>query len=188
MIQVEDKIISLDVFEKHFVCDLNACKGACCIEGDAGAPLLKEEEKILDEIYKKVKPYMRKEGISEVENQGIAVYDADGDLTTPLINDRECAFVIEESGISKCAIEKAYYDKKVDFKKPISCHLFPIRIKEYRDFDAVNYEEIKICKPACECGSKLEVPVYAFLKEPLIRKYGETWYKELLEAAKLLVK
>jgi len=188
MIQVEDKIISLDVFEKHFVCDLNACKGACCIEGDAGAPLLKEEEKILDEIYENVKPYMRKEGISEVENQGIAVYDADGDLTTPLINDRECAFVIEESGISKCAIEKAYYDKKVDFKKPISCHLFPIRIKEYRDFDAINYEKIKICKPACECGSKLEVPVYAFLKEPLIRKYGEAWYKELLEAAKLLSK
>jgi hypothetical protein len=188
MIQVEDKIISLDVFEKHFVCDLNACKGACCIEGDAGAPLLKEEEKILDEIYENVKPYMRKEGISEVENQGIVVYDADGDLTTPLINDRECAFVIEESGISKCAIEKAYYDKKVDFKKPISCHLFPIRIKEYRDFDAINYEKIKICKPACECGSKLEVPVYAFLKEPLIRKYGEAWYKELLEAAKLLSK
>ena len=188
MIQVEDKIISLDVFEKHFVCDLNACKGACCIEGDAGAPLLKEEEKILDEIYEKVKPYMRKEGISEVENQGIALYDADGELTTPLINDRECAFVIEESGISKCAIEKAYYDKKVDFKKPISCHLFPIRIKEYRDFDAINYEKIKICKPACECGSKLEVPVYAFLKEPLIRKYGEAWYKELLEAAKLLSK
>ena len=188
MIQVEDKIISLDVFEKHFVCDLNACKGACCIEGDAGAPLLKEEEKILDEIYENVKPYMRKEGISEVENQGIAVYDADGDLTTPLINDRECAFVIEESGISKCAIEKAYYDKKVDFKKPISCHLFPIRIKEYHDFDAINYEKIKICKPACECGRKLEVPVYAFLKEPLIRKYGEAWYKELLEAAKLLSK
>jgi hypothetical protein len=186
MIQVEDKIISLDVFEKHFVCDLNACKGACCVEGDSGAPLLKEEEKILDEIYEKVKPYMRKEGITEIENQGISVYDADGDLTTSLVNNRECVFVTFENGITKCTIEKAYLDGKTEFKKPISCHLFPIRIKEYRDFDAVNYEEIKICKPACECGSKLEVPVYVFLKEPLIRKYGEAWYKELLEAARIL--
>ena len=186
MIQVDDKIISLDVFEKHFVCDLSACKGACCIEGDSGAPLLKQEEEILDYIYEKVKPYMRAEGITEIENQGVAVFDADGDLTTPLVNNRECAFVIDEKGISKCSIEKAYYAGEVDFKKPISCHLFPIRIKEYRDFDAVNYEEIKICKPACKCGSELEVPVYAFLKEPLIRKYGEAWYNKLLKTVKTI--
>ena len=186
MIQVDDKIISLDVFEKHFVCDLNACKGACCVEGDSGAPLLKGEEKILDDIYEKVKPYMRAEGITEIENQGVAVYDTDGDLTTPLVNNRECVFVIDEKGISKCSIEKAYYAGEVDFKKPISCHLFPIRIKEYRDFDALNYEEIKICEPACKCGSELEVPAYAFLKEPLIRKYGEDWYKELLDVAKTI--
>jgi len=188
MIQVQDKIISLDIFEKHFVCDLNACKGACCVEGDSGAPLLKEEEKILDEIYEKVKPYMRKEGITEIENQGVAVYDLEGDLTTPLINNRECAFVVEENGINLCSIEKAFIDEKIEFKKPISCHLFPIRIKEYRDFDAVNYEEIKICKPACECGNKLEVPVYAFLKEPLIRKYGEDWYNALFKIASSLKK
>jgi hypothetical protein len=186
MIQVDDKIISLDVFEKHFVCDLNACKGACCIEGDSGAPLLKQEEEILDDIYEKVKPYMREEGITEIEKQGVAVYDSEGDLTTPLVNNRECAFVTFENGTTKCSIEKAHLAGKVDFKKPISCHLFPIRIKEYRDFDAVNYEETKICEPACKCGSELEVPVYAFLKEPLIRKYGESWYKELLEADKLL--
>jgi len=186
MIQVEDKIISLDVFEKQFLCDLNACKGACCIEGDSGAPLLEEEEEILNEIYKKVKPYMKKEGVSEVENQGVAVYDSEGDLTTALVNDKECVFVIKENGISKCSIEKAFLEGETDFKKPISCHLFPIRIKEYRDFDAVNYEEIKICKPACECGSKLEIPIYVFLKESLIRKYGEDWYKELLDVANLL--
>ena len=186
MIQVQDKIISLDVFEKHFVCDLNACKGAGCVEGDSGAPLLKEEEKILDDIYETVKPYMRNEGIIEIENQGVAVYDADGDLTTTLVNNKECAFVTFENGITKCTIEKAYLDGKTDFKKPISCHLFPIRIKEYRDFDALNYEEIKICEPACKCGSELEVPVYAFLKEPLIRKYGEDWYKELLDVAKTI--
>jgi|TARA_B100000959_G_scaffold83197_1_gene88639 hypothetical protein len=186
MIQVEDKIISLDIFEKYFVCDLNACKGACCIEGDAGAPLLKDEEKILTEIYEKVKPYMREEGIAEVKNKGVTVYDADGDLTTPLINNRECVFVTYENEIAKCTIEKAYLDRKIDFIKPLSCHLFPIRIKQYRDFDAVNYEKIKICKPACECGSKLEIPIYTFLKSPLIRKYGEDWYKKLLTAVKLL--
>ena len=188
MIQVEDKIISMGIFEKHFVCDLNACKGACCVEGDSGAPLTVEEEKKLNNIYEKVKPYMREEGIAEIEKQGVAVYDSEGDLTTTLVNNRECVFVIEKEGVSLCSIEKAYLDGKIDFKKPISCHLFPIRVKEYRDFDAVNYEEIKICKPACECGSKLEVPVYAFLKEPLIRKYGEDWYQKLLEATKLLGK
>ena len=159
MIQVEDKIISMDVFEKHFICDLNACKGACCVEGDSGAPVLKEEQRTLDEIYEKVKPYMRKEGIIEIGNQGVAVYDLEGDFTTPLINNRECVFMTYENGISKCAIEKAYLDGKTDFKKPISCHLFPIRIKEYCDFDAVNYEKIKICRSACECGKKLKIPL-----------------------------
>tara|TARA_B100000427_G_C15453134_1_gene570504 strand:+ start:263 stop:826 length:564 start_codon:yes stop_codon:yes gene_type:complete len=186
MIQVENQIIALDVFQKQFICDLNACKGACCVEGDSGAPLLDKEKKILEDIYEKIQPYMRAEGISQINKQGIAVYDSEGDLTTTLVNNKECAFVVYEEGIAKCAIEKAYTDKKIGFKKPISCHLFPIRIQEYRDFDAVNYEQIKICKPACDCGSKLQVPVYVFLKEPLIRKYGEEWYKELLEAVKLI--
>lgn len=186
MIQVQDKIISLDVFEKHFICDLTECKGACCVQGDSGAPLSKEEEKKLDDIYEKVKPYMRKEGVFEIENQGVAVYDADGDLTTPLVNNKECAFADFENGITKCTIEKAYLDGEIDFKKPISCHLFPIRVKEYHDFDAVNYEEIEICKSACDCGSKLKIPLHVFLKEALIRKYGDAWYEELLEAARLL--
>ena len=183
MIQVQDKIISLDIFEKHFVCDLNACKGACCVEGDSGAPLLSDEEEILNEIYEKVKPYMKKEGITEIEKQGVAVYDSEGDLTTTLVNGKECAFVVKKNGINLCSIEKAFLEGKTDFKKPISCHLFPIRIKEYRDFDAINYEKIKICKPACECGSKLEIPIYVFLKESLIRKYGEIFYKELLKTS-----
>jgi len=186
MIQVGSQIISLDIFEKHFVCDLNSCKGACCIEGDAGAPITFEEEAILKAAYKRIKPYMRKEGVAEVERRGVAVYDTEGELTTTLVNNRECAFVFYEKGIAKCSIEKTYLEGKIDFKKPISCHLFPVRINEYRGFHAINYEKIKICKPACECGSKLKIPLYSFLKEPLIRKYGEEWYKELLEAAKLL--
>ena len=186
MIQVEDKIISINVFETQFVCDLNSCKGACCVEGDSGAPLLEGEEKILEKIYEQVKPYMRKEGVNVIENEGVSVIDSQGDLTTTLVNNKECSFVVFEDGIAKCSIEKAYNEKKTHFKKPMSCHLFPIRIQKYRDFDALNYEQIKICKPACECGSKLKVPLYVFLKEPLIRKYGEDWYEELLEAAKAL--
>ena len=130
---------------------------------------------------------MMQKGIDVVDKVGVAVLDIEGDVTTPLVDNKECAFVIEENGISKCSIEKAHYEGRVEFKKPISCHLFPIRIQEYRDFHAVNYEEIKICAPACKCGSELEVPVYAFLKEPLIRKYGEDWYKELLNVAKTIL-
>lgn len=186
MIQIDDKIITLDIFKKYFLCDLNVCKGACCIEGDSGAPLEKEEEKKLQNSYKNVISYMTKNGIAEIKKRGVAVYDSEGDLTTPLVNNRECAFVSYENGITKCAIEKAYNDGKIDFKKPISCHLFPIRIKEYPDFEALSYEKIKICKPACDCGSKFKVPLYIFLKDPLIRKYGVSWYNELLEAAKII--
>lgn len=181
MIQIEDKIISLDIFETYFFCDLSACKGSCCVEGDSGAPLLYEEKKILEEIYEKVKPYMSKEGKAEVEKNGVSTIDKDGDLTTTLVKNKECSFVIFENGIAKCSIEKAYNNGSIEFKKPISCHLFPIRIAEYPDFEAVNYEKIKICKPACDCGSKLKIPLFVFLKEPLIRKYGESWYEELLE-------
>ena len=181
MIQIEDKIISLDIFENYFFCDLSACKGSCCVEGDSGAPLLYEEKKILEEIYEKVKPYMSKEGKVEVEKNGVSTIDKDGDLTTTLVKNKECSFVIFENGIAKCSIEKAYNNGSIEFKKPISCHLFPIRIAEYPDFEAVNYEKIKICKPACDCGSKLKIPLFVFLKEPLIRKYGESWYEELLK-------
>jgi len=181
MIQLEDKIISLDIFETHFFCDLSACKGSCCVEGDSGAPLLDEEEKTLEKIYKKVKPYMSEEGKAEVEKNGVSTVDNDGDLTTTLVQNKECSFVIFENGIAKCSIEKAYNNGSIEFKKPISCHLFPIRITEYRDFEAINYEKIKICKPACDCGSKLKIPLFVFLKEPLIRKYGESWYEELLK-------
>lgn len=184
MVQIDDKIISLDVFEQQFVCDLSACKGACCVEGDSGAPLESEEADILAKIYDKVKPFMREKGIREVEQQGFSVIDKDGDLTTPLVNNKECAFVsFDQNGTAKCSIEQAFNKGEIGFKKPISCHLFPIRIQKYDDFEAVNYESIKICEPACSCGQKLQVPVYKFLKEPLIRLYGESWYHTLSEAA-----
>lgn len=181
MIAIENTVVSEDVFDKKFVCDLTACKGQCCVSGDSGAPLDKDELELLDEVYESVKPYMTDKGINAVEKYGTYVKDADGDYTTTLVSaGAECAFVyFDEQQIAKCAIEKAYLDEKIAWKKPISCHLYPIRITAYKDYDAVNYHSWEICKPACECGSKLDVPVFKFLKEPLIRKYGEEWYNEL---------
>ncbi len=185
MIEIGKSIVSLDVFKKKFVCDLNACKGACCVHGDSGAPLDAEEEALLEAAYPAAKKYMREDGIAAIETQGFAVVDEDGDLVTPLIEaGGACAYVyFEEDGTAKCAIEKANLNGETSWKKPLSCHLYPIRIKKYARFEAVQFHEWDICEPACACGEQLNVPVYAFLKEPLIRKYGADWYAELLVAA-----
>lgn len=183
LIEIDDKIVSLDLFEKKFVCDLNACKGACCIEGDAGAPLTFEEADILEEELEAIKPYMRKEGIEAVEKNGVFYVDWDNEPVTTLVNDAECAFVyFDEQGITKCAVEQAHKEGKTKFKKPISCHLYPIRTKKYESFEALNYDEWKICNPACSLGEQLGVKVYQFLKEPIIRKYGEPFFQELEKA------
>ena len=184
MIQIDDKLISEDLFSEEFVCNLAKCKGICCVEGDAGAPLDEDETKILDEIYPKIKPYLRPEGIQAIEEQGTYTLDFEGDLVTPLVNNAECAYVIfDEKGYTKCAIEKAYEDGVIDWQKPISCHLYPIRITEYSNFSAINYHEWDICSDACTLGKELGVKVYQFLKKPLIRKYGEDFYQTLSETA-----
>ena len=184
MIQIDDKLISEDLFSEEFVCNLAKCKGICCVEGDAGAPLDEDETKILDEIYPKIKSYLRPEGIQAIEEQGTYTLDFEGDLVTPLVNNAECAYVIfDEKGYTKCAIEKAYEDGVIDWQKPISCHLYPIRITEYSNFSAINYHEWDICSDACTLGKELVVKVYQFLKKPLIRKYGEEFYQTLSEAA-----
>ena len=184
MIQIDDKLISEDLFSEEFVCNLAKCKGICCVEGDAGAPLDEDETKILDEIYPKIKPYLRPEGIQAIEEQGTYTLDFEGDLVTPLVNNAECAYVIfDEKGYTKCAIEKAYEDGVIDWQKPISCHLYPIRITEYSNFSAINYHEWDICSDACTLGKELGIKVYQFLKKPLIRKYGEEFYQTLSEAA-----
>ncbi len=185
MIEIDNTLVSDDILERKFVCDLNACKGECCVAGDSGAPLEKEEAEILAKIYPTIKPFMNAEGIAEIEKMGVSLIDSDGDLVTPLVDGvKHCAFVIFENSIAKCSIEKAFYAGKVDFKKPISCHLYPVRITKYKHFEAVNYEEWDVCKPACNCGEKLDVPVYKFLKEPLIRKFGNDWYANLELLAK----
>jgi hypothetical protein len=181
MIAIQNTIVSDDLLDKKFVCDLNACKGECCVAGESGAPLEQDELPILLEILDKVKPYMNKKGTKAIEKNGPYVLDSDGDYTTTLVgSEGECAFVVfDENKIAKCAIEQAYNDGVIDWKKPISCHLYPIRITSYKTYDALNYHKWSVCKPACECGAKLDVPVYQFLKGPLIRKYGEDWFNEL---------
>lgn len=185
MIQIENKLISEDIFSEEFVCNLSKCKGACCVAGDVGAPLEKYEIEILDKIFDQVKPYLRPEGVKALEEQGTWTVDPmDGDFVTPMVNGEECAYVIfDERGITKCGIEKAYEDGAVDWQKPISCHLYPIRVNEYSTFTALNYHEWDVCKDACILGKELKVPVYKFLKTPLIRKYGEEFYTTLCEAA-----
>jgi hypothetical protein len=180
LVEIQDKVVSLDLFEKKFVCDLNACKGACCIEGDAGAPITEEEIAVLEDDLEFIKPYMRPEGIAEVEKTGVFYMDWDNEPVTTLVNGAECAFVFfDEKGITKCAIEQAHKDGKTSFKKPISCHLYPIRAQKYAEFEALNYNEWKICAPACACGENLNVKVYKFLKEPIVRAYGEAFYEEM---------
>jgi hypothetical protein len=181
MIKVGEVLVSDDIRDKEFVCNLTKCKGACCVEGDFGAPLEESELAILEEIYPKVKPYLSPEGIKSIEKQGKHVVDDEGELCTPVIDGRECVYAIyDKAGILKCGIEEAYNDGKIAWKKPISCHLYPIRITKKKDFEAVNYNKWYICSPACALGKELQVPIYKFLKDPLIRKYGEQWYGELV--------
>jgi hypothetical protein len=181
MIVIDNTYISDDVADQFFVCHIEKCKGACCVEGDAGAPLADEELPILEEIYDQVKPYMAPAGIRAIEEQGKYVKDQDGDWGTTTVGNRECAYAIyDEKGALKCAIEQAYNDGKISFKKPISCHLYPIRITQYDQYDAINYDRWGVCSPACSLGKSLGVPLYQFLKEPLIRKYGAAWYAELV--------
>ena len=187
MIQIDDTIISQDVINEEFVCNIAACKGICCVEGDAGAPIDPEETLIMQEIYPHVAPYLSKEGRKSIEPHGTTITAEDGSLETPLIHGKECAYTIfDERGTALCAIEKAYNEGKISWKKPISCHLYPIRLTQYTSFTAVNYERWSICHDACTLGQQLKVPVYKFVKEALIRKFGSDWYAELEQAAELL--
>ncbi len=186
MLIIQDKLVSNDIVGQQFVCNLKACKGACCIEGDMGAPLEKEELLILDGIYESVKPFLTDEGIEAIEKQGKWTQNKDGEYFTPLINDGPCAYIqYTADGTVLCGIEMAYKSGKCDFLKPISCHLYPIRVNHLpeQSFEALNYDEWHICSAACTLGKDLKVRVYEFLKEPIIRKYGMDFYEELDAAA-----
>ncbi len=184
MIVIGNTVISDDILNKFFVCHIEKCKGACCVEGDLGAPLEKSELDILEEIFELIKPYLSDEGIIAIEEQGFYIRDFEGDFSTPTVHGRECAYALyDKNGNMKCGLEMAYDDGKTDFKKPLSCHLYPVRIKENETSSIVNVDSWHICNPACSLGEKLQVPVYQFLKEALIRKFGLEWYRQLEEFA-----
>jgi hypothetical protein len=186
MIAIDNVLISDQVIEEHFVCDLVKCKGGCCVDGDAGAPLENNELKELKSVYNKVSSYLTKEGRLKIESEGKYIYDSEFGWVTPTISNGMCAYgVVDKKGIVKCGIEQAYNDGKISWKKPISCHLFPIRIKRAGKTELVNYEPREdLCSPACELGKKLKVPTYQFLKEPIIRKYGEDFFEALQATAR----
>lgn len=187
MIAIENILVSDDIIKEQFVCDLSKCKGACCVDGDAGAPLEKEELDKINEVFTKVLPYLGPESIKELERQGRYVYDKEFGWVTPTINSKICVYGIKDAaGIVKCGIEQAYLDGKIKWKKPISCHLFPVITKKSKHSDTVyvNYEPREDnCKPGCVLGKKLKVPVYVFLKEALVRKFGQKFYDALQATA-----
>jgi len=188
MIAIDNKLISDEIIEEQFVCDLNKCKGGCCEDGDAGAPLEVAELDELINNYEIIKPYLTPKGIAAIEKQGKYTYDREFGWVTPTIKGEMCAYAYkDENKIIKCGIEQAFYDGKLEWKKPISCHLFPIRIqksKEDPDLEYVNYQPREdLCKAACNLGKKLKVPVYIFLKDSIIRKYGIEFYKALAATA-----
>jgi hypothetical protein len=186
VIAIDNILVSDEIVEAKFVCDLARCKGGCCEDGDAGAPLENEEVKILPEIYDQVKPYLTSEGVEEIERKGFYYYDREFGWVTPAIGGKMCAYGFrDKEGVIKCGIEQAYYDGKIEWKKPLSCHLFPIKTKKTKAGEIVNYEPREdLCKAACSLGKKLKLPVYQFLRDAIIRKYGEEFYEALDRMAK----
>lgn len=186
MIMINDVLVTDEVVEEHFLCNLNACKGACCWEGDSGAPLEKEEMYILESIYDKVGPFLRPEGRAAIEREGLYTYVEEvKEYATPLIDNGPCAYMTyDQNGIAQCGIEQAYNAGEIDFRKPVSCHLYPIRIERnpQSGFEVLQYDRWEICSAACSLGAKEQLPIYRFVKDGLIRKYGAEFY-EALEGA-----
>ena len=182
MIEIEGKVINTEIFRRRFVCDISKCKGTCCYDGDSGAPLEKEELDKLTEVFPAVEPLLSDKEREEISRQGLWVTDADGDFVTPIIDGRECVYTNREpDGTWSCAIEKAFREGKTNWRKPISCYLYPIRVSKTRKYELLNFHEWEVCRPAMELGQKVGTPAYKFLREPIIEKFGEDFYKELEE-------
>ena len=185
MLSIENTLISDSIISEDFVCNISKCKGECCVAGEAGAPLEKDEVRFLEQNYSKIKPYLNKKGIAAIESQGVYVKGFDGDYETTLVKGKECAYtVFSDTGVASCGIEKAHNNGVIDFQKPISCHLYPVRTQAYDEMTAVNYHSWSICSDACDFGKALKIPVYQFVKTALIRKFGKDWYNALEQNAK----
>ena len=188
MIEIDDKIVSLELFTARFCCDLQACRGICCVEGNSGAPLDPEEKELLKEQWPNYVKYMKPEGIKAIEEQGFAILDDDGDLTTPLINDAECAYSIETESGTWCAIEKAFLAGECSYHKPISCHLYPIREAKFSTGSVgLQYHRWDVCRAAEILGKTKGEPLFRTLKAPIIRRYGSEFFKQLEAAEELLI-
>lgn len=184
MIQIGSTLVSDDLLSEAFVCDLKACKGACCVEGEYGAPLEPAEAKELAQLQQQIVPYLSEEGRAAIAQQGAWITGEDKDLETPLMPSGHCAYVVQDpDGTLKCALESAHNDGVLSFKKPVSCHLYPVRVQQYTSFEAVNYHRWSICSAACSLGASLKTKVYVFVREALVRKFGEEWYAALERAA-----
>ncbi len=189
MIEIDGKIVSTDIITERFLCDLSACRGICCVEGNAGAPLEADEARILAEEYSAYKPCMTAAGVAEIERQGFAVIDPDGDLVTPLVDDAECAYSCNEDGVALCAIEKAWAEGRTAFRKPISCHLYPIRVVRFGDGSlGLNYHRWAVCDCARTLGRERGVPMFRMLREAIVRRFGEEFFEALEAAEQYLAK
>jgi hypothetical protein len=184
MIELGDKVVSLDIIREKFVCDLSICKGICCVEGESGAPLEDDEVRLLKKEYHKISPFLREEGRKSIARLGTSVRDIDQEMVTPLVDgDKECAYAIFENDIARCGIEKAWEAGATSFQKPVSCHLYPIRVKNYHSLKAVNYDRWKVCDPARVNGERENLPVYRFVGEAIRRRFGEDFYQKLQRIA-----
>ena len=185
MFRIGETLVSEEIIENNFHCNISACKGACCVEGNGGAPLEKKEAEIIEHNYDKIKPFISDSGRKTVDEKGKYIYDEEGNIETPLVNGKECVYVhYNLNGSLECGIEKAYNQGSITFKKPLSCHLYPIRVKQYSSFTAVNYHHWSICSDACSLGKELQKPLFEFVKEALIRRFGSAWYLQLEKVAK----
>ena len=186
MIQIGDKLVSQDILEQKFICKPEECLGGCCVHGDSGAPLSEKETAMLDKEFDNIIGYLSLKGIESIKKQGKWLFDSDGDRVTPLIGGCECAYVVFEKGIARCGIENAWKDGKTTFRKPISCHLYPLRVSKVGSFYALNYHQWSVCQPARILGNEIGIPVFKFLSEAIIREWGKDFYNELEKTANLL--
>ena len=184
MFAVNNILVTDELLDAQFACNLGACLGGCCVQGDSGAPLELDERRELENVFPRVKKYLRQEALDVIEEQGVWEETEPGKYATTCVDNAECVFVFYEGPVAKCAIEKAYLEGRVNFRKPISCHLFPIIAEKFGDVEALNYEQIALCNPAKKHGSKHGIYLINFLREPLVRKYGEDWYKQFRSACK----
>ena len=186
MLIVGNVLVSEELIDKCFCCDIEQCRGLCCVEGDMGAPVAPAEVAELEEYYPDFQKYMTEEGVAVVEDGGTFVFNGEDSFETPLMASNDaCVFAYFENGIAKCAIEKCFLNREIPFRKPISCYLYPIRVSRVGDYEALNYDHWSVCRTAVENGNRLKIPVYRFLREPLIAKYGKDWYAELEEMVRV---